>query len=60
MVIISLELVNMAIPFIKVDNSFHLMDNLMELIMMDMAIVMGIIIISLVSLPLQGNFQLLC
>lgn len=51
MVIINLELVNMAIPFIKVDNSFHLMDNLMELIAMDMVVVMGIIIISLVSLP---------
>lgn len=60
MVIINLELVNMVIPFIKVDNSFHLMDNLMELIIMDMVVVMGIIIISLVSLPLQGNFQLLC
>jgi hypothetical protein len=66
MVIINLKLVNMVIPFIKMDNSFHLMDNLMELIIIDIivviiiGIIVGIIIISLVSLPLLDNFQLLC
>lgn len=62
MVIINLKLANMAILFIKGDNSFHLMDNLKELIIIDIVVVVviGIIIISLVSLPLQDNFQLLC